>query len=417
MSARSRSGRGLAGGATSTRHSTSAHSCRAARDDGQVSARLAEPDYQLVWPRALFTAEAAKLLNRRELTDWNDRCELLLDDAFVRGYKGGPLSEFRDVTDDFVDDPWGTPGPRSTLTAKQQFLRDLMGKADHLHEDASHRRPYWRERKAGQRAAVVLSNAAVVREFIALMGELENAGYFEKRFGKDCVDDAYGDGPSQLIEIELRVEDLWPLEQRRLVDDMDLFFDVIEMLHDLVARPQTRSPHPYEGCGWHHDRFEIEPGRVVYRWRVNKILVRSDLGLRLAEEGNDAGQLVAGTDDVRTKLVQTLVVREDGAPADQVRHAIELFRARGADRNQKRSAVAALALVLEERRNNVLTDALAKSDRGALFTIANEFHVRHQDAKQKRDYDEFYLDWIFWVYLSTVELTNRVIDEQRAQAG
>ena len=56
-----------------------------------MSARLAEPDYQLVWPRALFTAEAAKLLNRRELTDWNDRCELLLDDAFVRGYEGGPL--------------------------------------------------------------------------------------------------------------------------------------------------------------------------------------------------------------------------------------------------------------------------------------------------------------------------------------
>ena len=134
-----------------------------------MSARLAEPDYQLVWPRALFTDEAAKLLNRRELKDWNDRCELLLDDAFVRGYEGGPLSEFRDATDDFADDPWGTPGPRSTLTAKQQFLRDLMGKADHLHEDAPHRRPYWRERKAGQRAAVVLSNAAAVREFIALI--------------------------------------------------------------------------------------------------------------------------------------------------------------------------------------------------------------------------------------------------------
>jgi hypothetical protein len=35
-------------------------------------------------------------------------------------------------------------------------------------EDTSHRRPYWRERKAGQRTVVVLDNAAVVREFIAL---------------------------------------------------------------------------------------------------------------------------------------------------------------------------------------------------------------------------------------------------------
>jgi hypothetical protein len=303
------------------------------------------------------------------------------------------------------------------LTAKQQFLRDLMGRADLLHEDASHRRPYWRERKAGQRNVVVLSAEAVVREFVALANEFEELGYFEKRFGKDCVDDSYGDRPSQLIERELGIDGLWPLTSSRLVEDLDLFFDVIEVLHDLAARPLTRYFHSYSGCGWHHQGFDIESGRVVYRWRVNKILERSDLGLRLAEEGDDTGRLVAVTDDARTELVQALVARDDGEPADQVRHAIELFRARGADRHQKRSAVAALALVLEERRCNVLTAALAKSDRGALFDIANNFHIRHQDAKQKRDYDEFYIDWIFWVYLSTVELTNRVIDEQCSQAG
>jgi hypothetical protein len=60
---------------------------------------------------------------------------------------------------------------------------------------------------------------------------------------------------------------------------------------------------------------------------------------------------------------------------------------------------------------------MADSDRGVPFNIANNFHVRHQDAKQKRDYDEFYLDWIFWMYLSSVELTNRVIDSQHTQAG
>jgi len=55
------------------------------RDNAGVSTRLLEPDYQLVWPRVLFRAQASKLLNRRELRDWDDRCELLLDDAFVRG--------------------------------------------------------------------------------------------------------------------------------------------------------------------------------------------------------------------------------------------------------------------------------------------------------------------------------------------
>jgi hypothetical protein len=361
-------------------------------------------------PRALFTAEAAKLLNQRELKDWDDRCELLLAHAFVRGYESGPLSEFCEIavsgSGGDLDDPWGTSAPRSSLTAKQQFLRDLMGKVDQLREDSPHRRPYWRERKAG------LDNAAMVRKFIALVDELDDTGYFEKRFGKDCVDDPRGNVPEKLIEQELGVESLWPLEQRRLVADMDLFFDVVELLHDLVSRPLTRWPHNYCECGWHHANFETEPGRVVYRWRVNKILARSDLRLRLAEEGEDIGRLVTVTDDARAELVQAVVARDDGEPADQVRHALALFRQRGADRNQKRSAVAALNLVLEERRYNVLTDALAKSDRGALFDIANNFHVRHQDAKQKRDYDEFYLDWIFWLYLATIELTNRVIDEQ-----
>jgi hypothetical protein len=393
----------------------------AVRDDGQVSSRLAEPDYQLVWPRALFIVEAAKLFNQRGAKDWDERCELLLEHAFVRGYKGGPLSEFREIAvvsfGGSHDDPWGASAPRQSLTAREQFLRDLMGKADQLREDTSHRRPYWRERKAGQRTTVVLDNAAVVREFIALVGELDDFGYFEKRFGKDCVDDERGDVPDVLIQRELGVEGLWPLEHRRLVDDMDLFFDVVELLHDLVSRPLKRWHHNYSGCGWHHANFEIEPGRVIYRWRVNKILQRSDLGLRLAEEGDDIGRLVTVTDDARTQLVQTVVAREDGEPADQVRHALALFRERGADRNQKRSAVAALALVLEERRHNVLIDALAKSDRGALFDIANNFHVRHQDAKQKRDYDDFYLDWIFWLYLASIELTNRVIDQQAAQTG
>jgi hypothetical protein len=150
---------------------------------------------------------------------------------------------------------------------------------------------------------------------------------------------------------------------------------------------------------------------------MNKLFARSNLGLRLAEEGDDIGRLVTVTDDARTQLVHAAIARDDGEPADQVRHALALFRQRGADRNQKRSAVAALALVLEERRHSVLVDALANSDRGALFDIANNFHVRHQDAKQKRDYDDFYLDWIFWLYLASIELTNRVIDEQATQTG
>ncbi|MEV0458972.1 hypothetical protein [Catellatospora methionotrophica] len=396
-------------------------------EDVTVDPRLTQPEYQLVWPRALFAAEAAKLLNDRTTRDWDERCELLLELAFTAAYKGGPASVFREITEDvggsFDDDPWANPAARSaniakrpTLTAKQRFLRELLADVDNLREDGEHRRPCWRERQVGRTTRGAITRPAVVREFVRLVYELDDAGYLESRFGKDCVDDPRDDTAVMLFQRELGVDGVWPLDEQRLAEDIDLFFDVVELLHDHVSRPTTRNLHPYAGCGWHHGSFQGEPGRVVYRWRVNKILERSDLGLRIAEEGEDVGRLVTATDDARTQLVQAVTAREDSGPADQVRHALALFRERGADRNQKRSAVAAFALVLEERRHIVLAEALVDGDRGALFNIANNFHIRHQDAKQKRDYDDFYLDWIFWVYLSSIELTNRIIDATKPEA-
>ena len=46
----------------------------------------------------------------------------------------------------------------------------------------------------------------------------------------------------------------------------------------------------------------------------NRVTKRSDLGLRLAEEGNDIGRLVTVTDDARPQLVQPVVAREEGEP-------------------------------------------------------------------------------------------------------
>lgn len=379
-----------------------------------MTPRTDEPDYQLVWPRDLFKAETAKLLNQRGVYDWNDRCEQLLDDAFVSGYAGGPLSEFREI--DIRASSHAASRPTASLTTKQLFLRDLMGWADQLHEDAPPRRPYWRERNAEPRERAGITSEAVMREALGLINELEDAGYFEKRFGKDCVDDSYDGTPERILERELSTPIQWPLDRERLIADLDLFFDVLELLHDLAARPLQRSLHSYGECGWHHSSFDIGSGRVVYRWRMNKILERSGIGLRLADDGDDAGRLVTVTSDTRMMLVRAAEHRQSNEADDQVRHALALFRARGADRHQKRSAVAALALVLEERRHGVLVDALASTDRGKLFEIANGFHIRHQDAKQQRDYDDFYLDWIFWLYLSTVELTNRIIDTQADQS-
>ena len=77
------------------------------------------------------------------------------------------------------------------------------------------------------------------------------------------------------------------------------------------------------------------------------------------------------------------------------------------------SANRALAGVLEARRA-LLKDVLVTKDESALFEIANKFAIRHQDARQHSDYDPVFLDWVFWWYLATVELTTRVLDSRAA---
>jgi hypothetical protein len=55
---------------------------------------------------------------------------------------------------------------------------------------------------------------------------------------------------------------------------------------------------------------------------------------------------------------------------------------------------------------------LLTKDEGALFTIANQFAVRHQRANQRGDYDSAFLDWLFWWYLDTVQLTDQLLARQ-----
>jgi hypothetical protein len=177
--------------------------------------------------------------------------------------------------------------------------------------------------------------------------------------------------------------------------DDDAWFGLIEVVHDLVARPRTRQWHDWDQCGWHYSDFAIEPARLLYRYRVNHLLERCNVPLRLATEGEDAGRLVAATDEARGDLVDRLLSITEPSTADRIRHAIALFRSRSATTEHKRSAIIALAGILEEERS-VLKAELFTGDEGALFQIANQFGIRHQNASQRVDYDPAFLDWVFW---------------------
>jgi hypothetical protein len=263
---------------------------------------------------------------------------------------------------------------------------------------------------------------ALQRDWDTVFVELNAAGYFDRAFGSTCPDDPEAstrdDRICEHLERHTEVPDfLWtwpPSDARKVAEEPDLFYSLVEVMHDAVARPRSTDWHDFYRHR-HYSDFSRPAGQAVYRWKVNELLREHGAGLELAEAGEDRGLLVHAPPDGREDLVGTALAQR-GPDGDKARHAVTLFRARTADVEAKRSACIALAGVLEARRDLLKAELLSK-DEGALFQIANQFGIRHQNADQHPDYDDAYLDWLFWWYLATVELTNRLIARSEASGG
>lgn len=400
-------------------------------DLASLSMAVERSELQLVWPPAVFAAEARALLVAgaeddalggllAEAFDGDRGEQLLRQVAQAQPYR----ARIWDV------DPWAPangyqapdPGP-FTERATARLVAELATDADSLPRYV----PRLLFRKRPQPTVpTILSVAETKDQFARLIVELSGLGYFEDAFGSECDDshdDPAGQGQRTLADrLDLQDVALWPLHTwsdgiagpsgvHRAWDD-EVFFDVVEALDEVVARPRQRCWHDYHE-GWDYSDYARPPGRAVYRWRVNELLDRSEVPLRLAETGSDAGLLVHAAGDLRDELIEQVLDAPPGVDRDDVGHAVQLFRGRVATREAKRSAIVALAGVLERRRKLLKAELLSK-DEGALFLIANEFDLRHRTARQQGDYDDVFLDWVFWWYLGPVELTNRLVARQAA---
>lgn len=352
-------------------------------------------DYELRWPRELFAREldAVRAARGSVGRTW---IEALLEEAFLGTL---PVEEFRD---------------RQSIGLGWEHLNELRDRVPQLREHRAPR-PYWSVRRGAPAGAPARSMDQLRAEFVRLIHSLRADGYFGRDLPKVCVDDRDGVevDPNKVLFERLGVPDLWPLEPDEWDDDV--FYDLVEVFHDLAARPRTRRYHDYGGCGWDFGGFAADIGRALYRWRLNELLATGDLQLRLADAGEDIGRLVQVVDDARTDLVER-VLRTSAPVAGAVDHAIALFRGRAATEHEKRSAIVALANVLEDRRK-LLKENLFSDDEGALFQIANKFDLRHRNEKQHADYDPAFRDWVFWWYLATIELTDRLLARQGAAAA
>ncbi|WP_380280484.1 hypothetical protein [Kitasatospora purpeofusca] len=369
-------------------------------------------NYELAWPVDLFVSEANHL-TATDHNSWVSRAEWLLTEAFQGA---SACSDFQDLPATAPHSsywsPRSDPPPweQAPVVTQETWFRELAGRAKEVRH-VTEPRPYWPQRQGKAAPNASAGSYSVAHAFARLIGEMHRNGYLAEHFGQECVD-VYADLPdaAEVLERRLGIPLLWPLTPGEW--DEDTFLGLVEVFHDLVSRPRDCWYHSYSQCGWHHREFHAGPARTLYRWQVNRLLASAGVQYRLADEGEDQGRLVAVTDDARADLVHRALAVADPDIKQRTTHAIALYRGRGASIEEKRSAIIVLAGVLEERRDLIRAE-LGKPDDGALFQIANRFEIRHRDASQQEDYDPAFLDWIFWWYLATVELTTTIALRQR----
>jgi hypothetical protein len=293
-------------------------------------------------------------------------------------------------------------------------------------------KPYFSERHGRGPKSQPLSHDQLCRLVVNVFDSLRERDYFQEAFGYYCVD-AYevsgtlGSDPSAYFLRTIMRNNVWPywqevctyadingdvMEPRWATWDADTMFDVIEVLHDLVSKPVDGRHHTFSNCGWHYEVFDRPAGQAEFRAQMNHVLGLGDPGYEL----NDLGQVVErAPEEFRTLLAAPVPPgTEHDLITSKVDAAVTRFRSRGASLDDRRHAVRDLADVLEALRPDIKKSML-KADEGALFDIANNFAIRHNNRQQKGDYDRVtWLRWAFYVYLATIHAVLRVRGSQKS---
>ncbi|MEK6443839.1 hypothetical protein [Pseudonocardia sp. T1-2H] len=364
-------------------------------------------DYALDWPRELVRDELLALYEH-PFRGWAPSDVYgLLEEAFHTQIPAGDFHHVFEV-DMAQGEQW----------AGRRWVDELLLHLDELREHVEPR-PYWPARQPGALIEPPLTPVDAPFHFAFLVWRLDDLGYLARDFSTPCVEKGPSKQPDLDAELMERLNNpgppgrkLWPVRPETL--DPDTFYGLVEVLHDLVARPRRRWLHEPEVCGPHFEDFDVDAGRRVYRVLVNRVLADCRDDLRLADTGEDEGRLVRVTDEARSELIERALASPDPEAADEVQHAISLFRRREATTHDKRSAVVALHRILEKRKG-LLKAGLFSADEDALFLIANRFDLRHSNEKQHTDYDPAFHDWVFWWYLATIELTDRLLARQASE--
>jgi len=166
---------------------------------------------------------------------------------------------------------------------------------------------------------------------------------------------------------------VWPIRERGAAYDADTFLDVIEALHDLIAKPLDGWHHDFGGCGMHWHTFDRRAGADEFRAQLNPLLARYEMPLELSA----TGEVVALAPDEMRGLLDAPIpfFADHDLVTSRVETAIALYRSRNSTRIDRRHAVRELADVLESLRSEIKEEMLLKDER-ELFNLANGLAIR-----------------------------------------
>lgn len=250
--------------------------------------------------------------------------------------------------------------------------------------------------------------------------DFQTKGYFDEYFGDNCVDAGYtpGKAGANLKNYALRKlrKDIWPFDELSVTEysEEDLF-DMIEFLFDNISKPLEEGAnfHNY-GNEWHYTLFDQQKGQREFMDEVNQFLNDHSIGYELSETGEI---LSLGDPHLQKLLDAPLTAYDPQNVEEKMALASDKFRRYGSSLSDRAEAVRILADCLEFIRPEIEKN-ISNKDEGDLFNIANNFGIRHHNAKQKTNYDKnIWLSWMFYFYLATLHACLRIIKKQKGKVG
>ena len=249
-----------------------------------------------------------------------------------------------------------------------------------------------------------------------LYDKYNNSYYFQDAFGFECVDRGYVAGRMKStmgkhITLKFLGKHVWPIEKYYYKWDENTCFDIIEYLHEFVAKPTSKNFHAWDNCGWHVYKADIFEGQKEFRNDVNEYLSRYYEG---KFELMPNGEIYLRVPEDLKKVITNRHQSEDTKNIEnKVERAIHKFSHFTTNIDEKMEAIRILADVLEFLKSEI-NEHMLRKDGSRLFEIANKFSFRHHNIQQRIDYDkEIWTEWIFYLYLNTINTLVKIKSKEK----